>query len=252
MGKIPVALQLHSIREDCSRDLLGTLKAVADMGYDGVEFAGYHGRTAEQLRRMIDDVGLRVAGSHIPLNTLLGEDLKKTVEFNKMLGNQFLIVPWVLEDMRKSKADWLKTAMLFNEIAGKLKTEGLRVGYHNHHIEFVRVGGEFPWDIFFGAASHDVIMQLDTGNAMCGEATADDVLAVIERFPMRAVTVHLKEYSATNEEALIGEGEMKWKQFFELCEAVGGTKWYVVEQETCPYPPLDCARRCIGNLKTMM
>jgi len=252
MGKIPIALQLYSIREDCSCNLPGTLKAVADMGYDGVEFAGYHGRTAEQLRKMLDDLGLKVAGSHIPINTLLGEDLKKTVEFNKTLGNQFLIVPWIPEDMRKSKADWLKTAMLFNEIAEKVKTEGLRVVYHNHHIEFIRMNGEFPWDIFFGAASPDVIMQLDTGNAMHGEATADDVLAVIKRYPGRAVTVHLKEHSATNKEAIIGEGGMKWKQFFELCETIGGTKWYIVEQEAYPYPPLECVKRCIENLKSMM
>jgi len=252
MGKIPIALQLYSVREDCARDLPGTLKAVADMGYEGVEFAGYYERTAKELRKMLDSLSLKVAGSHIQMTTLMGDELKKTVEFNKTLGNQFLIVPWIPEEMRSSKSAWLKTAKLFSKTAKKVKPEGMRVGYHNHHMEFIRVDGEFPWDIFYGAASPDVVMQIDTGNAMHGEATADDVLAVMKRYPGRAVTVHLKEHSATNPKAIIGEGDMKWKQFFKLCETIGGTKWYIVEQETYAYPPLECARHCIDNLKKML
>jgi sugar phosphate isomerase/epimerase len=252
MGRIPIALQLYSVREDCARDFPKTLKTVADMGYEGVEFAGYYDRTAEQLRKMLDDLRLKVAGSHIKINTLLGDELKKTVEFNKTLGNQFLIVPSIPEEMRNSKSAWVKTAKLFNETAEKVKPEGMRVGYHNHYVEFTRLNGEFPWNIFYDAASPEVVMQLDTGNAMHGQATADDVLAVMKRYPGRAITVHLKEHSATNKEALIGEGDVKWKPFFRLCETIGGTKWYIVEQETYAYPPLECAKRCLNNLKKMM
>ncbi|MEM2889586.1 MAG: sugar phosphate isomerase/epimerase [Candidatus Bathyarchaeia archaeon] len=252
MGKIPIALQLYSVRDDCARDLPGTLKAVADMGYDGVEFAGYYNRSAEELRRLVDDLGLKVAGTHIGLNTLQGEELKKTVEFNRVLGNKFLIVPWIAEELRSSKQAWLNTAKLFNGISEKVKREGMRVGYHNHHMEFIPIDGELPWDIFFGAVSPDVVMQLDTGNALHGKVGVDDVLAVVKRYPGRAVTVHLKEFSSSNPKAVIGEGEMKWKQFFRLCETVGGTEWYIVEQESYAYPPLECAKRCLENLKKML
>ncbi len=252
MVKIPVALQLYSVRDDCARDILGTLKAVADMGYDGVEFAGYYGRSADDLRKMLDDLGLKVAGTHIGIDTLLGDELKKTVAFNKTIGNRFLIVPWLPDQYRDSKAAWLKTARLMNEIAKKVKPEGMRVGYHNHIMEFQPIDGEMPWDIFFGATVPDVVMQLDTGNAMYGNVSADGVLQIMRRHPGLAATVHLKEFSSKDEKALIGEGEMKWKEFFKLCETIGGTEWYIVEQESYAYQPLECVRRCLRNIRKML
>lgn len=252
MVRKPIALQLYSVREDCSRDLLGTLEAVANMGYDGVEFAGYYGRSAHELRKILDNLGLKVAGTHIGIQTLLRDELERTVEFNHILGNKFLIVPGLPEEMRNSKASWLTTARLMNEIAERLRTKGMRVGYHNHVTEFQPMAGELPWDIFFGATIPDVVMQLDTGNAMHGGVSPDEILEILKRYPGRAATVHLKEFSSTNKRALIGEGEMKWKEFFSLCETIGGTEWYIVEQESYAYPPLECVRRCIDNLKEMM
>jgi len=252
MRKIPVALQLYSVREDCSRDLYGTLEAVANMGYDGVEFAGYYGRTAEELRKILDDLGLKVAGSHVGINTLMGDELEKTISFNKTLGNKYLIVPALPEKMRETKNAWIETARLMNKISEKVKPHGMRVGYHNHAVEFTPIDGEIPWHIFFREAEPDIIMQLDTGNAMRGNLTADEVIDIIKKYPRRAVTVHLKEFSATNENALLGEGDMKWEEFFKVCESVGGTEWYIIEQESYAYPPLECVKRCLENLKRLL
>jgi len=252
MAKIPVALQLYSVREDCARDLPGTLNAVAKMGYEGVEFAGYHGRSADELRKMLDNLGLKVAGTHISITALLGDELQRTIEFNRILGNRFLIVPALPENMRKSKAAWLETARLMNEIAEKLRSKGMRLGYHNHAIEFQPLDGDLPWDIFFGTTIPDVVMQLDTGNAMRGGVSPDGILEIIKRYPGRAATVHLKEFSSKNERALIGEGDMKWREFFSLCETIGGTEWYVIEQESYAFPPIECVRHCIKNLREMI
>jgi len=252
MKRIPVALQLYSVREDCSRDLYGTLEAVANMGYDGVEFAGYHGRTAEELRKILDDLGLKVAGSHLGINTLMGSELEKTISFNKTLGNKYLIVPALPEKMRETKNAWIETARLMNKISEKVKPHGMRVGYHNHTIEFTPINGETPWEIFFREAEPDIIMQLDTGNAMMGNLTADEVIDIIKKYPKRAVTVHLKEFSATNKKALLGEGDMKWEEFFKACESIGGTEWYIIEQESYAYPPLECVKRCLENLKRLL
>jgi len=252
MKRIPIALQLYSVREDCARDLCGTLEAVAKMGYEGVEFAGYYGRSAEELRGILEDLGLKVVGSHLGIDTLMEDQLEKTVEFNRILGNKYLIVPSLPEKMRESKAAWIETAHLMNRISEKVKPEGMRVGYHNHTFEFTRINGETPWDIFFGEAEPDIIMQLDTGNAMSGGLTADEVINIVKRYPGRAVTVHLKEFSATNEKALIGEGDMKWEEFFRACETVGGTEWYIIEQESYAYPPLECVKRCLENLKSLL
>ncbi|HIE18929.1 TPA: sugar phosphate isomerase/epimerase [Candidatus Bathyarchaeota archaeon] len=252
MKRIPIALQLYSVRRDCERDLYGTLEEIAKMGYEGVEFAGYYDRTAEELRRILEDLGLKVVGSHLRIDTLRGDELKKTIEFNRVLGNKYLIVPSLPKEMRESKASWMEAARLMNKISEKVKPEGMQTGYHNHAVDFMPINGEIPWYIFFGEAEPDVIMQLDTGNAMMGGLTADEVIEVIKKYPGRAVTVHLKEFSSTNKKAVIGEGDMKWEEFFKTCETVGGTEWYIVEQESYAYPPLECVKKCLENLKGLL
>ncbi len=246
--RIPIGLQLYSVREDCKRDLPGTITAVAKMGYKGVEFAGYYDRSDKQLRKMLDDNGLLCCGTHTGLDTLLGDNLAQTIEFNRTLGNKYLIVPGLPEKYRNSRQAWLNTAKLFNELAEKVKPHGMRVGYHNHSIEFTAMDGELPWDTFYGNTRKDVIMQIDVGNAIHGGA---DPLPYLYKYPGRAITVHVKEFSKTNKKALIGEGDVNWKAFLALCKAVGQTEWYIVEQESYAYPPLKCVEKCLRNLRKM-
>ncbi len=247
---IPIGLQLYSIRDDCKKDLPGTLAAVANMGYDGVEFAGYYDRPAAELRQMLDDLGLVCCGTHIKLDTMLGDALAATVEFNKALGNRFLIVPSLPEARRNSRAAWLETAGVFNQVAERLDPHGLRIGYHNHHIEFTPMDGELPWDTFFGNTAGDVVMQLDTGNCLHGGA---DPVQFLKRYPGRATTVHLKGYDskAADHWSLTGEGEIDWEAVFAECEGSGGTEWYIVEQESYAHPPLVCVEKCLKNLRAM-
>src|SRR5438132_5931756 len=122
---IPIGLQLYSVRDDCAKDLQGTIAAVGRMGYAGVEFAGYYGHTAQDLRKMLDDKGLRCCGTHTSLDTLLGDALPATVEFNQALGNRFLIVPGLSEERRKSREAWLETARLMNGISERLEPFGM-------------------------------------------------------------------------------------------------------------------------------
>jgi len=246
--RFPIGLQLYSVREDCKRDLPGTIAAVAKMGYKGVEFAGYYDRTAGQLRKMLDDNGLVCCGTHTGLDTLLKDNLARTIEFNQTLGNKYLIVPGLPGKYRSSHQAWLDTAKLFNELAEKVKPHEMLVGYHNHSIEFTAMDGELPWDTFYGNTRKDVIMQIDVGNAIHGGA---DPLPYLYLYPGRAITVHVKEFSKTNKKALIGEGDVSWKAFFALCKAVGQTEWYIVEQESYAYPPLECVERCLRNLRKM-
>lgn len=243
-----IGLQLYSVREDCKRDLPGTIAAVGKMGYEGVEFAGYYDRSAEELRRMLDGNGLVCCGTHTGIDTLLGDNLAKTIEFNKTLGNKYLIVPGLPEKYRSSRQAWLETARLFNELADKVKPHDMLVGYHNHGVEFQPMDGELPWETFFGNTKKDVVMQLDVGNAIHGGV---DPLPYLYRYPERAITVHVKEYSKTNENAFVGEGDVNWKAFFALCKAVGNTEWYIVEYERPGTPPLEAVKRCLQNLRKM-
>src|SRR5438552_9815142 len=145
--KIPIGLELYSLRDQCKTDLPGMLAAVSKIGYKGVEFAGYHGHSAKDLRKLLDDNGLVTCGTHTPYQSVLGDQLKETVEFNHTIGNKFLIVPSMTAS---SKRAWLEKAKLFNELADKVKADGMWIGYHSHDHDFKKVEGETPWAIFAG------------------------------------------------------------------------------------------------------
>jgi sugar phosphate isomerase/epimerase len=246
--KIPVGLQLYSVRTECQKDLPATIKAVADIGYQGVEFAGFYDYSAKDIRKLLDDNGLKCCGSHTPLDDLLGDKLPKTIEFNKTIGNKYMIVPWLDPNKYNSVEGWKEAADMFNELAEKVKPHKMQVGYHNHSHEFTPIDGQMPWDIFFGNTRKDVIMQCDTGNAMVG---GGEVIPYLKRYPGRAVTIHLKEYSTTNKNAVLGEGDIPWEELLTLCETVGGTKWYIIEEEKDVYPPLKTVELCYKNFRKL-
>jgi sugar phosphate isomerase/epimerase len=242
-GKIPVGLELYSVRDQCRQDLPGTLVAVAKMGYKGVEFAGYWGRSAKELRKMLDDNGIVACGTHTPYESVIGDKLKETIEFNKTIGNKFLIVPSMSAD---SKQEWLDRAKLFNELADKVKPEGMAVGYHAHAHDFKKYDGETAWDLFFGNTRPEVIMQLDTSN--CADAGMDPVV-ILKKYPGRVRTIHIKAHGG-GAEAVIGEDKLDWKSIFAFCEGPGKTEWYVVEHETSR-DPLDAVKRSFEALKKL-
>jgi sugar phosphate isomerase/epimerase len=242
--KIPVGLQLYSLRVECKDNLPGMLAAVSRIGYKGVEFAGYHGRNAMELRRMLDANGLTACGTHTPFDSIQGDKLKETIAFNAIIGNRFLIVPWMNET--KSKQEWLNRAKLFNDVAAKVKEYGMWVGYHAHAHDFHQIDGVSAWDLFFGNTSTDVIMQLDTSN--CREGGANPV-AVLKKYPGRARSIHVKCYGV-GPEGVIGQGDVDWKEVFTFCEHKGKTQWYVVEHETSKNP-LDAVTRSYAALQRL-
>ena len=255
MARIPIGLELYSVRHDLAADVSGTLKAVADMGYDGVEFAGAPQHSAEELRALLDKFGLVCCGWHTPFNLVQDDTLEDTIAFNKILGNKYVIIPGIPGNLVSTLADWRKMADFFNQLADKLAPHGMMTGYHNHHTEFKPMDGGTPWDTFFGNTNKGVIMQFDLGNALYGGA---DLVAIMEKYPGRSETIHLKPYSKEagkddprqGFQPLIGEDSVPWDDIFRLCEA-GGTKWYIVEYESDAYPPMVSVEKCLKSLKAM-
>ena len=245
-NQIPFALQLYSVRNECAKDLVGTVTAVAKMGYKAVEFAGYHNRDAKSLRKLLDDVGLKCCGTHLSLDTLLGDNLPKTIEFNQTLGNKFLIVASLPAKYTKTRQGWLEAADHFNEVADKAKPQGMRVGYHNHSIEFTPLDGELPWDTFFNRAKKEVVIQFDTGN---GVAQGGDPMVFLKKHPGRVASVHVKPYSKAKPNALIGDDELPWKEIFRICETTAGVQWYIIEYESDAYPPLVSVEKTLEVMR---
>jgi sugar phosphate isomerase/epimerase len=244
---MPVGVQLYSVRSECAKDLPGTVAKVAEMGYDGVEFAGYYDYSAKDLRKILDDNGLKCCGTHTQMTTLEPENLEATIEFNQILGNKYLICPWLQPSDGDPKQAWLGYAKRFNAIAERVEKEGMVVGYHCHAHDFHALdSGEVPWDILFGNTGKSVVMQIDTCNCMDG---GGDPVAYLKKYPGRSQTIHLKEWSATDKTAILGEGDVKWDEVFALCQTIGNTEWYIIEEEKDAYPPLEAVDLCLKNYR---
>ena len=221
------------------------IEKIGKMGFQGVEWASGLERTknAKELRKLLDDNGLKTCGTHTALITLQGDNLKKTVEFHKILGNNFLICPMM---SAKTKENWENLGKQFTDIAGKLKEQGMFTGYHAHATDFkTKFDGKTAWEIFFDNAGPDVIHQIDVGNTLDG---GGDPLAMIKKYPGRTKTTHIKEHGGAKD-AAVGEGQVDWKTMLEAYETVGGIEWYVVEYEH--ENPLEKIKVSLDNLHKM-
>ncbi len=251
--KIPIGLQLFSVRGECSKDLPATLKAVSDIGYVGVEPWGYGGDKLEWLgwnvkdiRKMLDDNGLKCCGIHLSTDALLGDNLSRTIELNQELGNRFLII--AADSKRMSAINTImELADILNNVAEKLKPLNMFTGYHAHGFDFAKIDGKFAWDILFSNTKPEVIMQMDIGNCASG---GGDPIAELRQFPGRAKSVHLKDYGGPPN-SVIGEGVADWEEIFRLCETVHNTEWYVVEEGSHDGLGFEIPARSLKALKEM-
>lgn len=246
--RVPIGVQLYSVRDLVKNAFDGTLKAVADLGFEGVEFAGYYqyDSDAAGLRKKLDALGLKAAGTHISAGSLGGEALKRTTEFHATLGCRFLIVPF---DRRFTHPERSKElAELMNKAAAALKPAGLFCGYHNHTEEFKKEGDKTYWELFAERTSKDVVLQQDVGWTV---AAGLDPVEIVKKYPGRIRTTHLK---AKGKNPFIGEEGTDWKGLLAACLDVGGTEWFVVEQEDYPdrRSPLECTKRSFEGLKKLL
>lgn len=254
--RIPIGLQLYSIRGDCGKDFDAALKWVADQGFDGVEFAGYYKykEDAKGLRKKLDELKLVAAGTHIRADSFVGDNLKKTVEFHKVLGCRFLIVP---SDGRFTKPDESKVfATFMNDTAKALKPDGLACGYHNHSHEHEQKDGDKTyWDLFAERTSKDVILQNDVGHTRFAGL---DPVDVIKKHPGRTKTTHIKgrlpKDAPATAKPFVGQDTIRWKELVTACYDVGGTEWFIIEQENYPdgKTPIECARISLDGFRKIL
>lgn len=252
--KLPIAVQLYSVRNDCAKDFDAALAQLAKMGFEGVEFAGYHSYSGKpkELRKKLDELNLKVAATHIGTGTLRGDAFKQTVEFHQTIGCKFLIVPGDPDFTNPEKSKTL--AETFNLIAATLKPLGMSCGYHNHTGEFKKDGDKTFWDLFAERTSKDVILQQDCGWSV---AAGQDPVVLMKRYPGRMKTTHFKPTvigGDKTKKAILGQDSVDWAAVLAGCIEFGGTEWITVEQETYPdgKSPMECTEMSLQGMKKIM
>jgi sugar phosphate isomerase/epimerase len=244
---IPVGLELYSVRGELKKDLEGTVRAVAKMGYQVVEFYGPYFDWTEaqtrQMRKLMDDLGIRCLSTHNDESNLSPEEIQRTRDMNLILGCKYVVQASTGD--KTSLDQWKPVADRLNAAAEQLEPAGLKVGYHNHQPEFTPLGGQRPIEILAKNTKPSVLLQLDVGT--CLEAGSDPV-SWIRANPGRIRSIHCKDWSpdpAKGYTVLFGEGVADWKKIFEAAETVGGVEYYLVEQEGSRYSELETARKCL-------
>lgn len=251
-GKVPVGLELYTVRDELTKDLVGTVRAVGKMGYEVVEFySPYFSWTpekAKEVRKLLDDLGVRCRSTHNDSTSLTAENLPKAIELNQIIGSQYVIMA---SPGRITGIDsWKAVADRLNAAAETLKAAGMSTGYHNHQTEWRPIDGQRPMDVLASGTTKDVVLQLDVGT--CVEV-GEDPVAWIEAHPGRIKSVHCKDWAPEKGySVLFGEGTSPWPKIFEAAESVGGVEYYLVEQEQGPATEqLQRAERCLANYKKL-
>jgi len=251
--RIPVGLELYSVRDQLKEDLPGTLRAVAKMGYEGVEFfAPYFDWTpdyAKEVKRLLDELHLRCLSTHNSARSFAPDNLGRAIELNQALGSKFIIM--ASAGRVEGLDGWKAVAENLNRAAEKLKPLGLRTGFHNHQTEFTPVEGRRPIEVLAANTGKDVVLQLDVGT--CLQAGSDPV-AWIKANPGRIASIHCKDWSpdpAKGYKVLFGEGVAPWKKIMQAAEKSGGIQYYLIEQEGSAFPPIETAERCLAAFRRL-
>lgn len=261
-----IGLQLYSVRDDMKKDPFGTLTQLAKFGYKHVEHANYidrkfYGFSAKEFRKVLDDLGLKMPAGHTVMAKNHWDAVKKdftdawkyTVEDAAVLGQKYVVSPWMDESMRKTKDDLLRTMDIFNRCGELCQKSGMKFGYHNHDFEFsVQLDGMKIFDIMMNNLDvNKVVMQLDIGNMYSGGAKALDVIG---QYPGKFEMIHVKDEIETNngkhESTIVGKGIVPVKEVLDICRKSGGTYVYIIEQEAYQgKAPMDCMKENFEIMK---
>jgi sugar phosphate isomerase/epimerase len=250
-GSIPVGLELYSVRDALQKDPEGTVRAVAQMGYQCVEFYAPYFEWSltqtKQMRKLLDDLGIHCYSTHNSEDYFSDDVIQRTRDFNKILGCKYVVLAHA--DPKPGPDGWKGVADELNAAADKLEPSGLKVGYHNHQAEFTPSGGQRPMEILAKNTKPSVALQLDIGT--CLEAGGDPV-AWIKANPGRIRSIHCKDWSPDPDKGykvLFSEGTADWMKIFAAAESTGGVEYYLVEQEGSRFSELDTAKKCLENFR---
>lgn len=250
MTAAKIGLQLYTLRDDMAQDVEATLRKVAALGYQGVEFAGYYDWEATKLRALLDELGLQAIGSHVGLDSLKN-DLQGQIDYMKTIGGRYMLCPNLTEAERSSEATWKETYALLQSIGEEVVKQGLVFGYHNHAFEFdSQVDGRFAFDAMYELTTPEAVkVELD----VCWvQFAGQDPLAYIRKYSGRLPLLHLKDFTKGEQGEIVtlelGLGDVALIDVIREAEAAG-VEWLIVEQDVCQKPPLTSIANSMNWLK---
>ena len=241
-----MGIELYTVRDALKADLMGTVRGVAKMGYQVVEFySPYYDWTPQQasdVKKLLDDLGVKALSTHNSATVFTPEGIQKAIDLNQAIGSKCIVMASAGGKVADA-AGWKAVADKLNFAAEKLAPLGMTAGFHNHAVEWQPVEGQRPMDILAKNTKKEVVLQLDLGT--CVEAGADPV-AWINANPGRIKSLHCKEWSkAKGYDVLFGEGEVPWAGVFKAAESTGGVEFYLIEQEAGPSRSADGPGRAV-------
>jgi sugar phosphate isomerase/epimerase len=265
-----IGVQLYTVRDAIAKDFDGSLAKVAAAGYKNVELAGfafdggavsYFGKTPKEMRAALDHHGLVAPSTHVNYTSLAPENFPKVLEASKTLGHQYIINPWVEEEIRKQPDGWKHVAETFNRVGAECKKAGFQFGYHNHWFEFLPVDGKLPYDVLLEQCDAKLVkMELD----LCWITSAGaDPVKYFEKYPGRFPLVHVKDlkkippvnaggaqnFGDTVDLTEVGSGIIDWKRLFTHANQAG-VKLYIVEHDH-PKAPFDSIKTSYEYLEKL-
>ncbi|HMI47134.1 MAG TPA: sugar phosphate isomerase/epimerase [Gemmatimonadaceae bacterium] len=243
-----IGIQLYSVRDMMKADLPGTLRKVAAVGYKEVEFAGYFGRTPAQIKELLKKNGLTSPSTHIPIETLEKDSVRAFADA-KAIGHQWVTVPWIPEERRKTADSWKQITTLLNQLGPQAKAAGLRLAYHNHDFEFKTVDGIKPYDMMLSQTDPSLVdFEMDL---YWVTFAGNDPLDYFNRFPKRFALVHVKDSAGPPDNKMVdvGKGKIDFRAIFAQSDKAG-IKHYFVEHDQ-PTDPMATLRNSYKYLHAL-
>jgi sugar phosphate isomerase/epimerase len=234
-----LGLMLYTLRGECARDLEGTLRAVREIGYEGVELFDLHGHDPHDVRALLDELGLVVCGRHAGLEAI-ESDLDRLADELRAVGSERLVLAWITPPAGGGEADAVAARIAAS--AQRARDAGLRLGFHNHDSELRPLDdGRTVLDRLVELPEEELFFEVDLGWAWFAGV---DPASLVERLAPRVPLVHVKDLAPRAERRFVpvGDGEVGYRQLLPALEGLG-IEWLLVEQDEVGEAPLDAVRR---------
>ena len=241
-----ISIQLYTVRDHMKESVPDTLKAIAGMGYTEVETAGYFGHSAKEFKTMLADVGLKTPSAHVSMSAFK-EDMAATLDHAAEVGHNYITIPSISRDKRKTLDQYKATAEFFNKVGEEANKRGLRFNYHNHSFEFEVIDGVVPYDLLLDEVeAKNMGMEMDIYWVI---NAGRDPFEYFDRNPGRFEMCHVKDMAPGKKMVAVGAGEIDYAKIFAASEKAG-LKHFHVEHDK-PKDSFASARSSIEYLKKL-